>query len=73
MDDSDVKIFKKEKNDFIVDENYLNSKAFNRALLMDVEVDDLIATKLHMPESVKKGTKNINIVIQRIMERYFAE
>lgn len=40
---------------------------------MDVEVDDLIATKLHMPESVKKGTKNINIVIQRIMERYFAE
>lgn len=67
------KILKKKKSDFIVDENYLNSKAFNKALLMDVEVDDLIATKLHMPESVKKGTKNINVIIQRIMERYFAE
>lgn len=67
------KIMKKDERDFIVDKSYLNSKAFNKALLMDMEVDDLIANKFHMPESVKKGTKSINAVIQRIMERYFAE
>ena len=65
------KIIKKEKSEFICDEKYENSKAFNTALLMDKEFDDLTSTQFHMPEKVKKGAAEINKVIQRIMEKYF--
>lgn len=65
------KIIKKEKSEFICDETYMNSKAFNTALLMDKEFDDLTSTQFHMPEKVKKGAAEINKVIQRIMEKYF--
>lgn len=65
------KIIKKEKSEFICDEKYMNSRAFNTALLMDKEFDDLTSTQFHMPEKVKKGAAEINKVIQRIMEKYF--
>lgn len=67
------KIFNKKDSKFVCDEKYLNSDCFNRTLFLDKKIDDLISTKFHMPTNVKKGAKNINNVIQRIMERYFTE
>ena len=65
------KILKKDSAKFTFDKNYLNYKKFNTALLMDKELDNLTSAYLHRPDKIKKGAKNINSVIQRIMERYF--
>lgn len=49
----------------------MDSKAFNSALLMDKEFDDLTSTQFHMPDYVKNGAAEINKLIQRVMEKYF--
>lgn len=65
------KIAAKKDTKFVCDDKYLDSKAFNSALLMDKEFDDLTSTQFHMPDYVKNGAAEINKLIQRVMEKYF--
>lgn len=65
------KIAAKKDTKFVCGDKYLDSKAFNSALLMDKEFDDLTSTQFHMPDYVKNGAAEINKLIQRVMEKYF--
>ena len=67
------KISDKDEKEFVVDKSYLYSKLFNTSIFMDNEIDNYSAAKMHNAFKVKKGAKAINKLIQRIMERYFAE